>query len=428
MYTAGAVAVAVALSALAIGASAQAALPMPTTTPVDTPPFTLELVAPPVPDSVEEDLFESKDRPAGLLKYGPVSLIDPVWKDLDARMEEVGLSAGFAYTVVYQLATGGPNQRDAAGGDADLFGNWRLLGAKDDARVGLLSVAFEYRHDLGTGIAPRALGNEIGSLWGTTNGFGEQPLAVKGLCWKQHFADDRLVVRIGKLDAENLYDRNYWQSDSKFFMNQAFSAFPVRSLPSSGLGMNITAKLGDEWYICAGFQDAQGKKTTIGFDTFFGDFNLFSAMEIGYTPTIPDWGEGTYRLTIWYRDAGRTDGKPHDAGFDLSFDQRLGPHLIPFFPCGLGEGNINDIDAMISAGAGWQGILVTPADVIGIAGAWGRPTDHNLRNQFATEIFYRLQVSPDNELTFGYQLIVNPSLDTADSVVGVFEVRWRVTF
>ena len=418
---------AVGASTLALIASAAGALAAPTTRPAKpTTSFTLEFIHPPAPDSVEEDLAEVEARPAGLLKHGPVSLLDTTWDALGTRMADVGLEAGVAYTAVYQVATGGPGQRDAAGGDADLFGTWRLVGRKNDANIGYLSFAFENRHDLGTGIAPQALDTQIGSLWGTTNGFGEQPLAVKELCWKQHFAGDRVIVRIGKLDAENLYDRNYWQSDSKFFMNQAFSAFPVRSLPASGLGINITAKFGEQWYVCAGFQDAQGKKTTTGFETFFGDFNLFGAMEIGYTPKIPDWGGGTYRLTMWYRDAGETDGKPHDAGFDFSFDQQLGPHFIPFFRFGLGEGNINGIDAMISTGVGWQGKVLTSADVVGVAGAWGRPSNRDLRDQFAFEAFYRLQVSPDNQFTFGYQVIVNPTFDTAQAVVGVLEVRWRI--
>lgn len=422
-----AVAIAVALAVLATGAVAVAAAPT-TTAPADPATLTLEFTRPPAPDSVEEDLAESKARPAGLLEYGPVSLIDPAWKALNARMADVGLEAGLAYTAIYQIATGGPNRRDAAGGDADLFGTWRLLGNKGGANVGHLSFAFEYRHDIGTGIAPQALDTEIGSLWGTTNGFGELPLAVKELCWKQQIGGDRLILRVGKLDAESLYDRNYWQSDSKFFMNQAFSAFPARSLPQSGLGINLTARFDDRWYVCAGFQDAQGKKTTTGFDTFFGDFNLFSAVEIGYTPAIPSWGNGTYRLTVWYRDAGHTDGRAHDAGFDVSVDQQVGPHLVPFFRFGLGEANINGIDAMLSTGVGWQGKLLTTADVLGFGGAWGRPSDHALRDQFAAEVFYRLQVSPDNQLTFGYQLIVNPTFETGDAVVGVFEVRWRVTF
>jgi len=129
---------------------------------------------------------------------------------------------------------------------------------------------------------------------------------------------------------------------------------------------------------------------------------------------------------VGYRDAGETDGKPHDAGFDFSFDQHLGPHVVPFFRFGLGEGNINGIDAMISTGVGWEGKLVTSSDVIGVAGSWGRPSDHDLRDQFAVEAFYRLQVSPDNQLTFGYQVIVNPTFDTSEAVVGVLELRWRI--
>ena len=43
------------------------------------------------------------------------------------------------------------------------------------------------------------------------------------------------------------------------------------------------------------------------------------------------------------------------------------------------------------------------------------------------EVFYRLQVSPDNQLTIGYQVIVDPTFDEDTHVVGVFEMRWRVS-
>jgi hypothetical protein len=210
-------------------------------------------------------------------------------------------------------------------------------------------------------------------------------------------------------------------------MGAPFSTFPVRAFPGQGLGVNVTAKLSDQWYISTGFQDAQGQKTTGGFDTFFQDFNLFSAFEVGYTPNIEGLGKGSYRLTVWYRDAGESDGNPHDAGIDLSIDQHVGDHLIPFFRYGAGEGNIKGIEHLLSAGVGWEGKLITDSDVIGVGGAWGRPDDHSLRDQFGGEVFYRLQVSPDNQLTVGYQLIIDPSNQPNDDVVGVFEVRWRVS-
>jgi len=382
---------------------------------------------PPAPDSIDRDLEDAAERPAGLLKYGPVSLIDPLWKDFNEVVEPYGLTVGFAYTVVYQAATGGPGDRDAAGGDVDLFGNWRLLGEKGDPNAGHLYFAAENRHDFFTPIPPAALDTEIGSLWGTVNGFGEQHLALKEFYWQQHIQKDRLIARIGKIDAENYYNSNYWQSDSKYFMNQAFSSFPVRAFPSSGLGTNLTAKLSDKWYVSTGFQDAQGKKTEAGFDTFFEDFNLFSAAELGFTPTLEGYGRGTYRFTAWYRDHGDSTGTPHDAGFDLSFDQRMGEHWIPFFRYGYGKGNINGIDQMISTGVGWEGPLITQSDVWGIAASWGHPDEGDLDDQYAAEVFYRLQVSPDNQLTLGYQVIVDPVFDPDRDVVGVFEVRWRIS-
>jgi porin len=390
---------------------------------------TTEPLAPPLsPDRVDEDLLDARARPAGLLKYGPVSLIDPLWKRLDAKTQEMGLDVGFAYTALYQAASGGPGDRDAGAGDVDLFGDWRLIGAANDPNRGLLYFAAEQRHQLFTPIAPAALGGQIGSLWKTTDGFNEQSLTLREIYWQQHIAGDRLIARVGKLDAKNYYSNNHWQSDNKYFLNEAFSFFPVRASPGNGLGMNLTSKLSDQWYISAGFQDAQGKKTTGGFDTFFSDFNLFSAAELGYTPTITALGKGTYRFTAWYRDAGETTGTPHDSGFDLSFDQHLNDELIPFFRYGWAEGNVNNIEQMIDVGVGWEGKLLTRSDVVAIAASWGRPADSDLPDQYAGEVFYRLQVSPDNQLTLGYQVIVNPSFDTRNEVVGVFECRWRVTF
>ena len=265
-------------------------------------------------------------------------------------------------------------------------------------------------------------------MWGTTNGFNERVFTVKELYWQQQIGGDHLILRLGKLDPENLYNSNYWQSDSKYFMNQAFSSFPVRAFPGQGLGANLTAKLGDQWYISGGFQDAEGSATTVGFNTFFGDFDLFGAGEVGLDSELPEaLGRGTYRLHRLVSRRWRKQRNSHDAGIDLSFsDQHVGQHLIPFFRYGVGEGNINGIDQMISGGIGWEGKLLSNTDVIGIAGSWGEPSSHDLRDQYATEIFYRIQVSPDNQFMIGYQLIIDPASNPGTDVVGVFEMRWRV--
>ena len=38
-----------------------------------------------------------------------------------------------------------------------------------------------------------------------------------------------------------------------------------------------------------------------------------------------------------------------------------------------------------------------------------------------------MQVSPDNQFTVGYQVIIDPSNDPDSDVVGVFELRWRIS-
>jgi hypothetical protein len=393
------------------------------TQPSSTP--TYRIAAPAAPNSVDRNLSDAQARPAGILKYGPVSVFDSFWDKVNDNLKPIGLQVGVSFTAVYQDSSG-PGLHDAAGGDLDVFGEWRLLGAPDSKYKGLLYFYGEYRPVLGTEIPPASLGAQFGSLWKTTNGFNDQPPVFKELYWQQHFLGNAFILRLGKLDPENYYNSNYWQSDAKFFMNQAFSSFPVRAFPGNGLGMNLTANLSEDWYISTGFQDAQGQKGTAGFNTFFDDFNLFSAFELGYSPDIPNVGAGTYRITPWYRDAGESNGQPHDAGIDLSIDQRIGPNFVPFFRAGIGEGNINGITDMISAGLGWEGKLLTESDVTGFAASWGKPKDTSLRDQYALELFYRLQVSPDNQLMLGYQIIIDPASNPASNVVGVFELRWRI--
>ena len=379
------------------------------------------------PDAIAERLAEGQAHPAGVFPWSPVSVVDTVFKDLNHLTEPVGLSVGMTYTAVYQAATEGPGSRDALGGSLDLFGNWQLLGKKTDITHGSLFFEAEDRREVGTDIPPGSLGSQFGSLWRTTDGFNHENLTIRELYWQEHIDDDRLIVRIGKLDAKQYYGGNYWGSDEKYFMNQAFTGnFPAIAYPSKGLGFNITTKLSDLWYISAGAQDGEGEATSTGFHTLFNDYSLFSAAELGFTPTIEGWGKGTYRLTGWYRDRGKGAGTPHDAGISLSIDQHIGEHIIPFLRVGVAEGNITGVQDMISAGVGWQGKLITPLDVVGVAASWGRPTDHDLKDQFAAEFFYRLQVSRDTQLTVGYQGIFDPSHAKSDSPVGVFEVRWRI--
>jgi hypothetical protein len=379
-------------------------------------------------DSVDGNLQDATTQRAGVFKYGPVTLIEPYWKSLAADLGNDGIQLGMSYTMVYQDPNGAKTSAPpAAGGDFDLFGNWRLLGPPDGHNNGYLFFSFEQRSSIGYNGPPKDIGREIGSLWATTNGFNNEPFLVKELYWQQDFDDQNIILRAGRLDPTNYYDTNYWQSDSKYFMNQAFSSFPVRSFPSSGVGFNLKAAITDWLTLSTGVQNAQGNATLQSIGDTWNQFSPFSATELALVPNIKGLGQGNYRFTYWYRSVSADNETPHDGGFDLSCDQQFG-NIIPFLRYGYSEAKVNDIMNMVSAGVGIPSNLLTRSDVVGAAFSWGDPEAANLRSQYATEIFYRLQTSSDTQITAGYQIIIDPTNQPDENLVGVFELRWRVAF
>jgi porin len=375
-------------------------------------------------------LEEGRTQPDGIFPYGPVSLIYPYWKSAAASLhDKLGLDIGMETDLVFQAATNGPGDRDAGGGYWALFGKWRLLGTPDGANNGYLKFKADYQWQIGSQ-APRALGGQIDSLWRTTKGFGENSPSFVQLYWEQHFLNKTFVLVAGKIDPTNYYATNLWSDDKQFFMNAAFSTTPAIAMPGSGLGVNAKYTPCSWLYMTAGFQDQQGNanNTSTSIDTFFKDFDLFSAMEIGLTPKIPGLGQGNYRFTAWHADAVPSKEKPSDEGFALSLDQAVTPNVIPFARYEYDKGDLTGIRQLLTGGIGFHGAFLSKQDVCGVAVAWGQPAKTNLFEQYTAEAFYRVQLSPANQLSLGYQFVVDPSLAPQEEIVGVFWVRFRILF
>lgn len=407
--------------------------PVPPAAPPGGAPATDLAAAVPAPvpgssDDVNYELATARPRPAGILRYGVVSLLDPVIDDVNARLKEaMCLEIGMAYTSAWQRSSDG-EIKDAAGGDADMFARWTLLGAPGSADRGVLGVNAEYRHDYGEH-QPRELGDDAGSLWRTTNGFGIQDAALIQFWWEQHLADDAVILTFGKMDPDNLYNTNRYQSDATAFMSRMFSASPVRAHPSNGLGANVKVNLDPEWYLSGGFQDANGDKTRSGFGTI-DEKEFFTAAEAGWTPKIEGWGKGAYRLTIWDVPDREEEDVPDDWGVSVSCEQEIGGGIVPFLRAGWSEGDVTGVERFIGGGVGLEGVLRAKEDLTGIGIGWGDPSDGDLDSQWGGEVFHRFQLAPDVQLTLGYQYVLSPSYDdvAGDDPVGTFEIRVRITF
>jgi hypothetical protein len=85
------------------------------------------------------------------------------------------------------------------------------------------------------------------------------------------------------------------------------------TLPGAGLGVAGAIYPTKSTYIVGGMHDVNGKKTTAGFDTFFGEGEYFTAIEFGWFPHVDQRNEGLYHVTLWHTvraesPAGRATG------------------------------------------------------------------------------------------------------------------------
>lgn len=379
------------------------------------------------PTEIGQELNDVSDPRTGLLEApgfrGPLVLL----REQAAAIEkDTGLRLGFAYTMLFQQASGGPGDRYGGGGDLDLLAAWTVLG-RGTKDTGSLNLALEYRNQIGSQ-TPSELGPEIGTLVKTTNGFTERTMVVKEFYWKQTVLDGRFTYGAGRVDPENLFGGHKYQSANIYFMNQAFSTNPTVTYPGSGMTIAAALKPVDWWYAGGGICNANGKTTTITINEFFDEAEFLSFVETGLTPTIEGLGKGRYRLALWHIDAREDAGVESNQGFSLIMDQDLAEKVGMFARYGYADNSTAAARQIAEAGIVFTGLIGGKDDVTGFAGAWTQPFGEGLRDEIELEVFHRIQVTPQSQLTLGAQLIVQPSNAPEDEVLGVFSCRVRFAF
>lgn len=370
---------------------------------------------------------------AGLLKWGPITLIEPAAKDLEAwTSEHLRLDLGFRATYGFQQASGGPGERTAASQDYRVYGTWHAINWEEGKTGSAGNVYFrvEYRGDFFADITPVELAGSIGTLHTTTYGFDAHDFALVQLYWEQFLADRSVRLRFGKLDPDDYYNLGRWADDYRYFMNTHFSAFPGANHPSGGLGFNGQWYINPEWTLTGGFSDVQGRKTESGFTTFFDDFDLLAAVDITWSPTIEGLGKGNYRLGVEHRDASERRGTAEDNGFYINIDQEIAKDIAPFLRFWHGEGDATGIETVIAGGVGIENCFGNPGDAFGVGFGASFPKDDSLPRdvEYAAEVFYRFQLTRAIQWTVGYQGIFDPVLNPDQDVIGIFESRLLIEF
>jgi porin len=380
------------------------------------------------PDDIGALLRQTDQRVDALFSHSLLQPLHDVWKPLtDHLNESAGLDLGMNYTAIYQRANhvkSGSN--DAAGGDYDFFGTWRLWDC-DHCGPGSLVFSSESRHRLDS-IPPADL--DTGTIGGTIVTFGRQDFSMVQLYWEQGAPDNGFQFRLGKMDPALIWDGGRYVSSNYAFLSPAYSDTLAMPLPGAGLGLAAAVYPTKEIYIAAGLHDANGKRTTAGFDTFFGDGEYFSAVELGWTPNDGKANEGLYHLTFWTIDARQSVNKQSDRGVALTLEQQVGcdGNVVPFFRYAYAHRGINPIRQNASVGVGFEEIFGQNDDLIGTAFSWERPSDRTKRDQYVFEVFYRVWITPLTHLTPDIQVVMDPANSPTKDAVTIFGLRLRTLF
>jgi porin len=346
----------------------------------------------------------------------------------DARKwlnDKANLEIAIQQLIIYQRATGGREPNDTGISNLTFFGRWHLVDHPSFGK-GALGYFFERRDNLADATVTEFT-NEVGTAW-DTNDFGistRNRTALRQLWWEQRILDEKLVLTIGKLHTENYYDRNSFAgSGSTKFISQPFAVNPTRLFPSDALGLNVTIYPSKNYYLTFGFNDANGKPTTTGFNSI-DESEFFKAFLFGLTPVLDGLGQGNYRFTFWHTD--ETDDHEDGLGFLISLDQELGKSLGVFLKYGYSEPKLDRIEHLISTGFVIRDPWRIKGDLLGIGFSWDSPSNR-VRDEYSVELFYRLQLTTHVQLTPSVDFIFNPSEKEDSGALAVFGFRFRALF
>lgn len=381
------------------------------------------------PDSVSVELKNDKEEKADVLDLNLLKK----WKKWKAGItEKTGLDFGADYTAVGFAATSSLGDDTSASGIARVYGSWAFLnrGTKD---TGSIDFKIENRHSY-TDVPPAAFGFEVGYVGTPEPVFNDQGFRVNNLYWKQHFFDDRAGSRLGFIDVKEYFDVYALASPWTGFGNLAFSigSNTMTVLPDGAFGAMVGVYLTDRIYAAAGIADRNADPTDVfhGFDTFFNDFETFKSFEIGITGGGRELFLRNVHVAIWQMDESDETGAPGGWGVTASASTVYDGKWLPFLRGAWAHDGGGAYEASISAGLGYMN--KPGGNLLGIGLNWGRPNSDtfpvDLNDQFTGEVFYRVQLAENIQVTPSIQLYGDPALNPDVDFIVLFGLRARVQF
>jgi len=382
------------------------------------------------PDSVDAQLSED------LRKKDSLTGVDLLRAYFDWK-ENVRKEHGFSYTLDYTAGFVGANNTISdeeffSGGAVRFYGSWQLVG-RESGNTGTFIWKGENRHKYAE-IPPSGTASQVGYsglMYPTLSNIGNR---LTNLYWKQNLYQGHMEVIAGMIDVTDWLDMYALASPWTGFSNFAFATGGA-SIPTpddATVGLYINGMLTDNLYLIGGIADSNADSTDPfnGFDTFFNENEYFTSAELGWTTSQDRFYLDNTHITYWHVDERVEAGDPSGWGVNFSFSHSFDEKWMPFFRAGYAKDGGSFLQKTVSAGLGYH--WGKNNSLLGFGINWGQPNEttysSGLDDQYTFELFSRLQVTQNIQITPDLQYIINPALNKEDDDSWVVGLRARVVF
>ena len=352
------------------------------------------------------------------------------WKD--ELREKSGFNYSLDYTAAITNATNTIGTEDTfSGGAVRFYGTWDLVG-RDTGNTGSFVFKIEHRHKY-SDIPPNGTASQIGYVGVMYPTFSDIGTRATNLYWKQNLNQGRMEIIAGMIDTTDWVDlyalASPWTGFSNFVFATGGASIPVPD--DAALGAYVNAMLNDNLYIIGGFADSNADSTDPfeGFDTF-GDHEFFKTIELGWVTSRDRFYLDNTHVTYWQADERVQAGVLDGWGINFSFEHAFEDKWMPFVRAGYAEDGGSLLQKTFGAGLGYH--FGDNNSLLGLGANWGEPNEGTfgpgLKDQYTVELFSRLQVMKNLQITPDIQYIKDPARNTEDDSSWIIGLRARLIF
>ena len=379
------------------------------------------------PDEVFEraEQFEERDVDT---HFGP-SMVDRVFdpfKCFDEKMETVGGPQFLGlYAPIWQTGTQSGTS-DLLSQSVNIYGEWELLHC--EGNEGTLYLFYLHESD-SFGNSASQFADAAGTTILPNDDVGDSVNALAHIAWTQKMFDGRFEVSAGQLALKIFIDQNEYAGwDRVSFISGPLSGNQVRNFPIAALGVDLTAHISNDLQVSMVVADADGYPFYPDFSSFGRRFVFIPGLV--YSPEICGLGKGRYEVNFSHIERTERFGGvgPSSSVWLVSFQQEISPKLAAFLRFGTGDGRRTAVQQSLATGVVFTQFLGYNNDWFGLGFMWQDPSDGMRRDDYGMEMFWRLQLTENIQLTPDVQLYFDPSTNPNRDIEAAFGLRVGVYF